>query len=85
MSWNAWKLDLDTWGWIAFILFFAIWETFTGIRGNRNQLTHHFREMIDVAPITWWLGFGVWLWMGPHFLFPALERWIHSLVTKMPG
>lgn len=78
---SPWALDWQTIGWIVFIVFFIVWEAVTGYAGPNQQLTHHLREVFDIAPVTWWIATGLWLWMGPHFLAPSLETWIH-LVHK---
>lgn len=75
--WDVWKLDHETWGWIIFMVYFAVWESYT--RGG-EQLTNHLRPIFHTAPITWWMAFGLWLWFFPHFLAPALETWLHGTV-----
>lgn len=54
--------------------FFFIWEALSRIYGGQEMLTDHLRPIFHAAPVTWYLAFGLWLWVGPHFLFPAFER-----------
>lgn len=67
-SWGVWELDAFTIGWIAWILFFVIWETITLIDGSNQELTEHLRPVFLSTPPTWFLAFGLWLWLGWHFL-----------------
>lgn len=75
-SWDVWSLDHETWGWIIFLLYFAAWETYTGVIGTGNMLTDHLRPVFLSAPPTYFLAVGLWLWLGVHFLAPTLEIWI---------
>ena len=73
-SWDAWRLDHLTWGWIAWVVFFLVWETYALVRHPGEELTAHLRPLFLNAPITWYLAFGLWLWLGVHFLAPRIER-----------
>lgn len=79
-SWATWRLDLFTWGWVAWIAFFAIWESAAIIRGDGEALTHHLRPLFLSHPLTWWLALGAWLWLGVHMLAPAWERALLDMV-----
>ncbi len=72
-DWAAWRLDWQTWGWIAFIAYFFVWETIT--QGGQ-QLTNHLRPVFLSVPFIWFVALGVWLWLGIHLLAPTLEEWI---------
>lgn len=80
--WATWDFDWQTWGWVGFIVYFAVWETVTGF-SEREQLTHHLQAVFHAAPVTWYIAAGLWLWMGPHFLWPGLERWWFTLVGRI--
>lgn len=73
ITWSVWRPDWVTLGWIVWLVFFFVWETITILRGQQEALTHHLRPLFLEHPLTWWLGLGVWLWLGVHFLAPALE------------
>lgn len=75
----SWDFDWQTWGWVGFILYFAVWEAVTAWAGPDEMLTDHLRDVFHSAPITWYVAFGIWLWMGPHFLWPGLEKWWATL------
>lgn len=79
-SWRTWDLDLWTLGWIFFIVFFFVWEYLSSTYGGQEMLTDHLRPMFHAAPVTWYMAVGLWLWMGPHFLFPELEQFIANTV-----
>jgi hypothetical protein len=80
MAWSAWDLDHLTWGWIAWIVFFVGWETYSLVVHPGQELTAHLRPLFNAAPVTWFLAFGLWLWIGIHFLSPALEHEILKLL-----
>lgn len=82
MSWSAWELDHLTWGWILWILFFAVWETYSLVFHPGEELTAHLRPVFNEHPLTWWLAFGAWVWLFFHFLAP---RWEQELLTFMVG
>jgi len=71
MTWQAWRLDTFTWGWIAFLSFFIIWETLAIMDDLEHTLTHHLRPLFISQPITWFVALGLWVWMGYHFLLEA--------------
>jgi len=78
--WSSWDWDYTTVGWAIFILYFIVWEAYTGIRHENEMLTDHLRPIFHAAPITWWLAFGLWLWLGVHFLAPSWERGLLNAV-----
>lgn len=78
--WAAWQLDHLTWGWIGWIAFFAVWETYSLVWHPGQELTAHLRPVFLEHPLTWWLAFGTWLWLGFHFLAPAWEIALLDLV-----
>ena len=81
-SWKSWDLDIWTVGWACFLLFFFVWEYLSGRFGDgREMLTDHLRPVFDSAPVTWYMAMGLWLWLGPHFLFPSLERKIFEVIS----
>jgi hypothetical protein len=80
MSWSAWKLDMFTWGWIVWLAFFAVWETMALMKDETHTLTFHLRPLFVEHPTTWFLALGLWLWLGVHFLAPALEWQLIRLV-----
>lgn len=76
MSWEAWKLDHWTWGWIVWIAFFAIWEAYCLLtRPGTAELTAHLRPLFQggglLGPL-WFVGLGIWIWLGLHFLVDGL-------------
>ncbi len=75
-DWAPWGLDVWTWGWIVFIVFFFVWEVLSGLYGGAQQLTHHLRPVFLSVPFVWFVALGVWLWLGIHLLAPTLEEWI---------
>lgn len=79
--WTAWTPDWLTWSWVAWIVAFAVLETVAILHGSQNTLTRHLRPLFNEHPLTWWLTFGLWLWLGVHFLAPDLEyRLLAALV-----
>jgi len=72
-NWNSWGWDHTTAGWWGFILYFIIWEAYTGFYHRGEMLTYHLRPLFLTAPVTWWMGVGLWLWVGVHLLAPAWE------------
>ena len=75
-AWSAWRLDHLTVGWIVWIVFFVVWETYALVRHPGEELTAHLRPLFLEHPLTWFLALGLWLWLGVHFLAPVLERWL---------
>jgi hypothetical protein len=73
INWGVWHLDGWTTGWLAWILFFVIWETLALRAGTGQELTQHLRPIFLSAPVVWWVAFGLWLWVGVHLLAPAIE------------
>jgi hypothetical protein len=84
-DWAVWNLDGPTIWVYLLLLQFAALEILTSggspIESWRDQMvTDHFRQVFHAAPITWYLGVALWLWLGPHFFWPALESWIARMV-----
>lgn len=71
--WDAWKLDGWTWAWIAWIVAFFVLETWTLAARSHNELTAHLRPVFQYAPPVWFVGIGVWLWLGVHFLVQGVD------------
>jgi hypothetical protein len=82
--WSAWHFDHLTWGWIVWIAFFAVWETYSLVLHPGQELTAHLRPLFLEHPLTWWLALGTWLWLGFHFLAPAAETGLLDLVRSRP-
>ena len=74
VDWTVWQLDRFTVGWAAWLLFFAVWESWALATGYSGTLTAHLRPVFLAWPVTWWIAFGVWLWIGVHLLAPGVER-----------
>lgn len=70
-TWEVWGLDMFTIGWIAWMLFFFIWEIWALIVGSNQELTEHLRPIFLSQSLAWFLAFGLWLWIGFHFLVEA--------------
>lgn len=68
MNWESWNLDLFTWGWIIWIVYFAVLETVGIAMNKQHSLTDHLQPLFAMDPITWFIGMGIWLWLGYHFL-----------------
>lgn len=66
--WKAWQLTHVTVGWAVWIAFFIGWETYALWRHRGQELTAHLRPMFQEHPLMWWLTFGLWKWLGWHFL-----------------
>jgi hypothetical protein len=79
-DWSAWQMDWMT-IWIAFwMVQFAVIEAL-GARSD-NMVTDHLRPIFHSAPLSWWLALGVWLWLGPHMLWPAAEEALRRTVGQ---
>lgn len=80
-DWAVWQLDWPTL-WVYFMLaqFFAYeWLTSgsSPLESWQGQMvTDHFRAVAGTAPVIWFIVLGLWLWIGPHILAPALEAWL---------
>lgn len=70
-TWQVWGLDWWTVGWIVWIVFFFVWETWALLAGNNQELTEHLRPVFLSSSLTWFIVLGVWLWLGWHFLLEA--------------
>lgn len=78
MSWEPWKLDLTTWLWIAWLVYFAVLESVTLMQGRDQELTTHLRPVFQSMDLAYLLAVGLWLWLGKHFLIDGLwlaEGW----------
>lgn len=73
-DWSAWGWDFWTMSWVAWIVWFIIIEALALYFRPGQALTAHVRPLFHVFPILWFIGFGLWLWLGVHFLLPSLER-----------
>ena len=76
MSFESWRLDHWTWGWIIWILFFAVWEWYClATRPGVAELTAHLRPLFQagggLSPV-YYIGLGVWVWLGIHFFVDGL-------------
>lgn len=82
MTWRAWVWDWETATWVAWLAVFVVLESYTLWRGQGQELTAHVRPLFLEHPLTWWLAFGAWVWLGLHFLAPRLEytvlRWLQA-------
>lgn len=82
---SAWSWDWSTAGWAAWILFFAVWETLALRSGVPvHPLTAHLQPIFTIAPIMWYLTFGLWLWMFTHFLVEPFGSFA-GLVSFLSG
>lgn len=73
-SWAAWRLDPLTWLWIFWMAQFAVLETIGLITNPAvGPLTAHLRPVFQSSPLSWFIAFGVWLWLGQHFLFAFMD------------
>jgi len=82
VSFVAWRLDVQTWGWIVWMLFFLAWETYTLRWHPGQELTAHARAVFLSFPVVWWVAFGLWLWFGVHMLAPAWERGLLDAIGR---
>ena len=83
MGWTVWQFDsLFTRAWTVWALAFLILETAAVTLGYRYTLTAHLRPLFLTWPILWFIGLGVWLWLGVHFLAPAFEGWLIDVVRR---
>ena len=76
MSFESWRLDHYTWGWIVWIVFFAVFEAYCLWRSpGTAELTAHLRPVFQagggLSPI-YFLAVGLWMWLGVHFLVDGL-------------
>ncbi len=82
MSWKAWQLDPPTLAVWVWIVWFAVWETVALARSDYYAtFTAHLRPLFVELPLTWWIGIGLYGWLGVHIFVPALERWILEVIT----
>lgn len=78
MSWEPWKLDLTTWLWIGWLVYFAVLETVTLMQGKDQELTTHLRPVFQSMDLAYLAAVALWLWLGKHFLVDGLwlaEGW----------
>lgn len=71
--WYAWRWDAWTFAWSAWIVTFFVLETWTLAVRSHNELTAHLRPVIQSAPPVWFIGLGLWLWLGQHFLVAGMD------------
>lgn len=75
MIWRAWEWDWPTAAFLAWFVWFLVWETWAIVSDHpEHTWTWHLRPFIVSHPLVWFLGAALWLWIGLHFLLPALER-----------
>ncbi|MFI7677864.1 hypothetical protein [Actinophytocola sp. NPDC049390] len=72
-SWDAWRVDGWTVAWAVWIVAFFVLETVTLVTRSHNELTAHLRPVIQSAPPVWFIGLGLWLWIGQHFLWVGMD------------
>lgn len=75
MTWAAWGRDPFTWLWVFWIAFFVALETVTLIWFRGQELTAHIRPVFQAGGAlspAWYLGLGLWIWLGVHFLVDGL-------------
>lgn len=78
LMWEAWKLDVETWLWIGWIVYFAALEAITLWQGQHQELTRHLRPLFQSMDLSYMIAVALWLWLGKHFLFDGLwvkEGW----------
>lgn len=68
VDWSAWRWDGWTSAWVVWIVVFFGLETWTLVVRSHNELTAHLRPLIQAAPPAYFIGLGLWLWLGFHFL-----------------
>lgn len=72
VSWRAWQLDAATWAWLVWIVWFVVLETYALATDARHDaLTAHLRPLFIEHPLLWFVGIGVWAWLGWHLLLEA--------------
>jgi hypothetical protein len=67
--------------WLVWIVYFFVLETVTLLAGTNQELTEHLRPVFLSAPLTWFIGVGVWLWLGVHFFAPSIESMLNRINT----
>lgn len=89
-AWVAWDWDVPTLVFlVVFVFGFGVFEYLTSTASpfptwRGNMITHHLQPLFDAAPVLRAIGFGIWLWIGPHILFPNFERMITSFARGAP-
>ena len=81
--WDAWTIDHQTVGWVLWAVFFVAWEAYTGLLHPGQMLTDHLRPLFSAAPILWFVGVGLWLWVGLHLLLPGVEQRLITFVREV--
>lgn len=81
-SWEVWELNHVTIGWIVLIVAFFVWEGYSIVVHPGSELTWHLRPVFASYPLTWWLGFALWAWLGIHFL---AWRWEQRMLEFLVG
>lgn len=68
-TWRAWIVDPVTVQWVIILIWFAVLETYAVVVDPlTHPLTAHLRPIFQADPAVWFLTFGLWLWLGFHFL-----------------
>lgn len=76
MSWESWRLDIWTWLWIGWMVYFVVLEATTLALGNRNELTAHLRPVFQSMDLAYAMAVAAYLWLGKHFLLDGL--WVRE-------
>lgn len=79
--WSAWGWDGFTAAWVVWLVAFFVIEIAALWMRPGQELTAHLRPLFLTHPLAWFVTFGLWLWLGFHFLAPSLEKRILELVT----
>lgn len=67
----AWDLDLSTVLWLLWMAWFFVQEA-VELVFKHEPLTAHLRPVFQADPFTWFIGVGIWLWLGYHFLVQGI-------------
>lgn len=83
-NWQSWGWDIPTAGWALWILYFVVWETWTGLSHEGEMLTNHLRPVFLTFPVLWWTSLGLAIWAIVHLWFPAWEQGFLDVVRTKP-
>lgn len=81
MGWSAWGWDKFTAAWTLWLVAFVILEALALWLRPGQELTAHLRPVFLAHPLTWFVAFGMWMWLGVHFLAPSFESRLLSWVA----
>lgn len=84
-SGSVWDWDIPTLLNLLLVIGFLVLEFLTSqyspiLSWRGEMVTDHWRPVFHAAPVTWWIALGLWLWLGPHFLWPAAEEALRRTV-----